>query len=73
MKTSLARFAILFGVYASLSAPAHAYLDPATGSIMLQAAIGAVATWIMYSQMFAARAKNWFASLGKGRNTPDSE
>lgn len=27
----------------SLSAPAHAYIDPATGSIVLQAAIGAVA------------------------------
>lgn len=28
---------------ASLSAPAHAYLDPATGSIILQALLGAVA------------------------------
>ena len=73
MKTSLVRFAILFGVYASLSAPAYAYLDPATGSIMLQAAIGGVATWIMYSKMFAAKAKAWIAGLGKGRNKPDSE
>ena len=73
MNKSLARFAILFGVYASLSAPAYAYLDPATGSIAIQALIGAVATWIMYSKMFAAKAKNWFAGLGKGRNSSDAE
>ena len=73
MNKSLVRFAILFGVYASLSAPAYAYLDPATGSIALQAMIGAVATWIMYSKMFAAKARNWLTGLGKGRNTRDPE
>lgn len=73
MNKSLARFALLFGAYASLSTPAHAYLDPATGSIALQALIGAVATWVMYSKMFAAKAKTFFLRLGKGRGTPDSE
>lgn len=73
MNKSLTRSAILFSVYASLSAPAHAYLDPATGSIALQAFIGAVATWIMYSKMFAAKAKNFLMRLGKGRSASDAE
>lgn len=73
MNKSPARFALLFGAYASLSTPAYAYLDPATGSIALQALIGAVATWVMYSKMFAAKAKTFFLRLGKGRGTPDPE
>ena len=73
MNIRLFRATVLFSVYAALSSPAYAYLDPATGSIIIQAVIGAVATWIMYSKMFAARAKNWFAGLGKGRNSSDAE
>ena len=73
MNKSLTRFAILFGVYASLSTPAYAYLDPATGSIIVQSIIGVVATWVMYSKMFAAKAKSFFARLGKGRSAQDAE
>lgn len=60
MENRIARAALLFVVYASLSSPALAYLDPATGSIMIQAVIGAVATWIMYSKMFAAKVRSYF-------------
>ena len=73
MNQSLTRFTILFGVYASLSAPAYAYLDPATGSIIIQAVIGAVATWIMYSRMFAAKAKAFFTRIAKGRGAQEAE
>ena len=73
MNQSLARFTILFGFYASLSAPAYAYLDPATGSIIIQAVIGAVATWIMYSRMFAAKAKAFFTRIAKGRGAQEAE
>lgn len=73
MNKSITRLATLFAIYASLSTPAHAYLDPATGSIALQALIGAVATWVMYSKMFAAKAKSYLSRLGKGRRAPDSE
>jgi hypothetical protein len=69
---SLIRLGILFAVYASLASPAYAYLDPATGSIALQALIGAVATWVMYSKMFAAKVKNFFRR-GKGSNGSDAE
>ena len=66
------RFAALFAVYVSLASPAFAYLDPATGSIALQALIGAVATWVMYSKMFAAKVKSYFRR-GKGSGASDAE
>tara|TARA_A100001391_G_scaffold111311_1_gene74664 strand:- start:52 stop:261 length:210 start_codon:yes stop_codon:yes gene_type:complete len=42
----------------SLSSPAHAYIDPATGSIILQAAIGAVAgaTLFFRTSLFKVKA-----------------
>lgn len=42
----------------SLSAPAHAYLDPATGSIILQALLGAVAgaTLFFRTSLYKVRA-----------------
>ena len=42
----------------SLSAPAYAYLDPATGSIVLQAVLGAVAgaTLFFRTSLYKVRA-----------------
>ena len=73
MRLPAARFITLFGVYASLCSPAYAYLDPATGSIIVQSVIGVIATWIMYSKMFAAKAKSYLSRFGKGRSAQDSE
>lgn len=73
MRSSYIRPAVLFGVYGSLSTPAFAYLDAATGSIIIQAVIGAVATWIMYSKMFAAKAKAFIIRIAKGRGAPEAE
>ena len=65
------RLAILFAVYSSLSAPAYAYLDGATGSIILQGIIGAVTTWFVYYRMFTARAKALLARItGKASDKP---
>ena len=49
----------------SLSAPAHAYLDPATGSIILQAVIGAVAGATLFFRTSLYRLKSLFS-----RNKP---
>lgn len=58
----------------SLSSPAYAYLDPATGSIILQAVVGAVASWLMYTRIFAARARAFLGRLAGRRSvSPDSE
>lgn len=45
----------------ALSAPAHAYLDPATGSIILQAAIGAIASATLFFRTSLYRIKDLFA------------
>lgn len=51
------RLLALFALYASLSSPAHAYLDPATGSIVVQAVIGAVGTGLIYYRMGKAKVR----------------
>ena len=43
----------------------------ATASIVLQATIGAFATWLMYSRMFLAKVKALFVRGDKAATTPD--
>ena len=52
----------------SLSAPAYAYIDPATGSIILQAAIGAVAGATLFFRTSLYKVKALFS-----RNKPSGE
>lgn len=68
------RLGILFLTWVSLSTPAFAYLDGATGSIILQALIGAVTTWLVYSRIAAAKVKSLFRrAMGKSDDRPDGE
>lgn len=71
MTMNKARACVLFLTYASLSTPAFAYLDGATASMLLQAVIGAVATWVMYSKLYAAKAKAFFLRLAAKRQGTD--
>jgi hypothetical protein len=50
----------LIGTLAMLAvaAPAHAYLDPSTGSIILQATIGAIAGATLFARTFLYRIKS---------------
>ena len=73
MNSRVIRLSILFAVYASLSAPAMAYLDGATASIVLQATIGAFATWLMYSRMFFPKVKALFVRGDKVPPTSGAE
>jgi hypothetical protein len=50
----------------SLSAPAHAYLDPATGSILLQALLGAVAGATLFFRTSLYKVRSFFS-----RRKPD--
>lgn len=43
------------------SGPAHAYLDPGTGSIMLQMLLGGVAGGAVVLRLYWARIKDWFS------------
>lgn len=69
MRKSGVRWAILFAVYLSFHGPAFAYLDPATGSIIVQAIIGAVATWWMYSKAYLSKARSLLLRLVAKRNS----
>ena len=40
-------------------APAHAYLDPGTGSIILQGVIGAVAAGLFVARSYLYRVRSW--------------
>jgi len=55
MTSQKTRLLALFTLYVTLSSPAHAYLDPATGSIMVQAIIGAAGTGLIYYRMGKAK------------------
>ena len=68
------KHAVLFVFYGSFASPAYAYLDPATGSIILQALIGAVGTWFVYSKNLLARARDFVGNLsGKNSSSQDNK
>jgi len=73
MNGRVLKLSALFCVYASLSTPAMAYLDGATASILMQATIGAFATWLLYSRMFFAKVKSFFRPSDETAKTPDAE
>lgn len=54
-----------FAAMLSLSAPAHAYIDPATGSIILQAVIGAVAGATLFFRTSLYKVKALFSRNGQ--------
>jgi len=63
----------LLGLGLCYAAPAHAYLDPGTGSIILQGLIATIAGALMAGRLYWQRIKHFFAGLmpgGKSEN-PD--
>lgn len=50
----------------SVAAPAHAYLDPSTGSIILQATIGAIAGSTLFFRTLLHRVKSVFSRRDTG-------
>ena len=45
----------------AMTGPAHAYLDPGTGSILLQMLLGGVAGGLVVIRLYWARIKSWFS------------
>ena len=60
MPNKATKFLFLFVTWASLSTPAYAYLDAATGSMILQAIIGGFAAALMYYRIFVGKFKDFF-------------
>ena len=62
-------FATIF-LAASAVSPAHAYLDPGTGSMMLQLMLGGVAGLMVIGKLYYQRATEFFRNLGR-RKRPE--
>ncbi|NIZ00154.1 hypothetical protein [Thalassospira lucentensis] len=77
MKPSFCKMALLSGAaLLTLTSPAYAYLDPGTGSIILQAVVGAVAALSVGFAAARQQIKAFFAKLfGKDKdpNSPEDE
>ena len=54
------RIAAVFGGLALLSRPAHAYLDPGSGSMMVQLLLGAVAGALVTAKLYWLKIKQFF-------------
>ena len=53
-------FALLFATVLSVNAPAHAYLDPGTGSMLVQLLLGGVAGALVVGKLYWHRIKAFF-------------
>lgn len=54
------------------TSPAHAYLDPGTGSIILQGLLAGIAAAMAAAGLYWARVKNFFSSLFSSKKLADS-
>ncbi len=60
--STIVYYALLAGsISIAATGPAYAYLDPGTGSIILQSVIGAVAAGLVIGRTYLYRIKAWFA------------
>lgn len=63
MKNRATRLLSIFVILGVIEAPAMAYLDGATSSIILQAAVGLFATALVYFRLFKERALAFFGRV----------
>ncbi|HEX9584151.1 MAG TPA: hypothetical protein VGB36_06590 [Gammaproteobacteria bacterium] len=69
-----ARYAAVAGIFTSVyTAPVFAYLDPGTGSIILQGLLAGVAIVVAAGSVFWHRIKSTFASLFRRKPTMPAE
>ena len=70
---------MLAAAYIADAGPAYAYIDPATGSILLQGIVGGAATFLVVIRLYGAKAKKRIlAIIGRtptkaDHNTPTAE
>ena len=72
LNTKTMLFGLVFALAFDLAQPAYAYLDPGTGSILLQLLLGGVAGFLVIGKLYWQRIKDFFG-LGdkKPTNSPD--
>jgi hypothetical protein len=78
-KHSIVLTTSLAAAYAADAGPAHAYIDPATGSILVQGLVGGLATFMVVLRLYGAKAKRgilallWRAPVAADQNTHTAE
>ena len=72
MRKSIA-LPIIFLSTLSLATPAHAYLDPGTGSIILQLLLGGSAGVLMVGKLYWAKIKGFLGIGSKADDLTESE
>ena len=60
------------GLAVFYTSPAHAYLDPGTGSIILQGLLAGIAAAMAAAGLYWARLKSFFSSLFSSKKSADS-
>ena len=65
MRTAKSVLAMAAALSVAMIAPAHAYLDPGTGSIILQAIISGVAATMFIFRSYFYRLKGWLGLMPK--------
>lgn len=62
----VARYAILFAIYVSLTSPAYAYIDPGTGSVITTTILGILGAVAYTARKYFYRIGDFFS----GRKSP---
>lgn len=72
MKKSILSSIIFVSAF-SLSTPAYAYLDPGTGSMILQLLLGGTAGVLMVGRLYWAKIKGFFGIGSDADDLPEAE
>ncbi len=77
MRVVLSTVWMSMAVYLAFPSPAHAYLDPGTGSILLQGLIGAVVGGWVATRLYWSKLKSFVqgrhAKAGGGADAPEKD
>ena len=75
MNTSVSNLKFLFLIFGLISytSPAYAYLDPGTGSMLLQGLIGGIAAAIAFLSIYWQKVKAFFGKKETNKSTADKD
>ena len=75
MNTSVSNLKFLFLIFGLISytSPVYAYLDPGTGSILLQGLIGGIAAAIAFLSIYWQKVKAFFGKEEADTDTADKD
>ena len=75
MKTLLSNLKFLFFIFSLISytSPAYAYLDPGTGSMLVQGLIGGVAVVMSFLSLYWQKVKAFFSKASSDTDTADKD